>query len=254
MTKPLRIVIVDDEAPARNRLRDVLADCAERIPLQVAGEAGNGRDALALLAQIDADVVLLDIHMPGIDGLEVAKRLAQSKPHVTIVFTTAFDAHAIAAFELNARDYLLKPVRRDRLLAALQKVRGSATISELPPAAGRLYLSANERGRVLLVPVAEVVSLRAEQKYVAARTLAYTYLLEESLTGLEQEFAGQFVRIHRSILVARNAIAGFVLKSGCGVDGDYSGWVVLLKGLDDVLPVSRRQYSVIKQFRQGEAP
>ena len=253
MTEALRVFIVDDEVPARNRLRDILADCANYIALQVVGEAGNGREALQLLAQIDADVVLLDIHMPGMDGLELAQQLAQRKRVMTIIFTTAFDAHAIQAFELNARDYLLKPVRMERLLAALRKVRGDTSGPALVSVTGRQYLSANERGRVLLIPVQDIISLRAEQKYVAARTLTYSYLLEESLTSLEHEFPQRFIRIHRSILVARNAIAGFALKERRSEDGEYSGWVVLLKGLDEVLPVSRRQYSVVKQFRQGEA-
>ena len=245
MANPLRIFIVDDEAPARNRLRDILKDCAEAIPLLIVGEASNGAQALAALAQIEADVVLLDIHMPGIDGLAVAQQLTLRQPPVTVIFTTAYDGHALAAFELNARDYLLKPVRAERLLAALQKVRGTAQAAE------RQYLSANERGRVLLIPVDEIIWLRAEQKYVAARTLTYTYLLEESLTSLEQTFAQRFIRIHRNTLVAKDAIAGFVLKERHDEDGEHSGWVVLLKGMDEALPLSRRQYSVVKQFRQA---
>ena len=249
MTAPLRVLIVDDEAPARNRLRDLLQDCAEQIPLLIVGEAENGIQALQLLAQTDTDVVLLDIHMPGMDGMAVAQHLAQRQHPAAVIFTTAYDAHALQAFELNARDYLLKPVRAERLLAALRKVQTTAPTR----APARQYLSANERGRVLLVPIDDVICLRAEQKYVAARTATHTYLLEDSLTSLEQEFPQQFIRIHRNTLVARNAIAGFALKEQGTEDGEHSGWVVLLKDTDESLPVSRRQYAVVKQFKQGEA-
>ncbi|MDR3391181.1 MAG: LytTR family DNA-binding domain-containing protein [Sulfuriferula sp.] len=247
MTAPLRIVIVDDETPARNRLRDLLHDCAGQIPLQVVGEAENGVQALQLLAQTAADVVLLDIHMPGLDGMAVAQQLAQRQYPAAVIFTTAYDAHALQAFELNARDYLLKPVRVERLLGALRKVQPSM----LKPAPVRQYLSTNERGRVLLVPVDDIICLRAEQKYVAARTATHTYLLEDTLTSLEQEFPQRFIRIHRNTLVARNAIAGFALKEQSTEDGEHSGWVVLLKDSDEALPVSRRQYAVVKQFKQG---
>ncbi len=247
MNGPLRIFIVDDEAPARNRLHDLLQDCAVQIPLLIVGEAENGIKALQSLAQIEADVVLLDIHMPGLDGMAVAQQLAQRQYPAAVIFTTAYDTHALQAFDLNARDYLLKPVRAERLLAALGKVQASAP-SRVPV---RQHLSANERGRVLLVPVADIICLRAEQKYVAARTATHTYLLEDSLTSLEQEFPQQFIRIHRNTLVARNAIAGFALKDQASEDGEHSGWVVLLKDSDECLPVSRRQYAVVKQFKQG---
>lgn len=246
MSRILRIFIVDDEAPARNRLRDLLSDCSADIPLQIVGEAENGTQAMQLLAQTGTDVVLLDIHMPGADGLAVAQYLAQCHPQAVVIFTTAYDTHALQAFDLNARDYLLKPVRAERLLAALRKVSITAE-----PQPTRQHLSANERGRVLLVAVEEIICLRAEQKYVAARTLTHTYLLEDSLTSLEQEFPQQFIRIHRNTLVAYHAIAGFALKERSTDDGEHSGWVVLLKGLDEALPVSRRQYAVIKQFKQG---
>ncbi|BBP02063.1 LytR/AlgR family response regulator transcription factor [Sulfuriferula nivalis] len=248
MTQPLRILIVDDEAPARNRLRDVLTDCAVQLPLTIVGEAENGVQALQLLAQTQVDVVLLDIHMPGMDGMALAQHLAQREHPVAVIFTTAYDAHALQAFELNARDYLLKPVRAERLLAALRKVIAT-TPTKTPPK--RQYLSATERGRVLLVPIDEVICLRAEQKYVAARTAKHTYLIEDSLTSLEQSFPDYFVRIHRNTLIAKSAIAGFVLKDQG--DGEHSGWFVLLKDSDEALPVSRRQYSVVKQFKQGEA-
>ncbi|MFA5171531.1 MAG: LytTR family DNA-binding domain-containing protein [Sulfuriferula sp.] len=248
MTQPLRILIVDDEAPARNRLRDVLTDCAEQLPLTIVGEAENGVQALQLLAQAQVDVVLLDINMPGMDGMALAHHLAQREHPVAVIFTTAYDAHALQAFELNARDYLLKPVRAERLLAALRKVVTTTPAKTTPQ---RQYLSATERGRVLLVPIDEVICLRSEQKYVAARTAKHTYLIEDSLTSLEQAFPDYFVRIHRNTLIARSAIAGFVLKDQD--DGEHSGWFVLLKDSDEALPVSRRQYGVVKQFRQGEA-
>ncbi|MEQ1667871.1 MAG: LytTR family DNA-binding domain-containing protein [Sulfuriferula sp.] len=248
MTQPLRILIVDDETPARNRLRDVLTDCAEQLPLTIVGEAENGVQALQLLAQLNIDVVLLDIHMPGMDGMALAHHLAQREHPAAVIFTTAYDTHALQAFELNARDYLLKPVRAERLLAALRKIVPTATRK---PVNQRQYLSATERGRVLLVPIDEVICLRAEQKYVSARTAKHTYLLEESLTSLEQNFPQYFVRVHRNTLVARTAIAGFVLKDQS--EDEHSGWFVLLKDSDEALPVSRRQYGVVKQFRQGEA-
>ncbi|NOT16621.1 MAG: response regulator transcription factor [Sulfuriferula sp.] len=243
---PLRILIVDDEAPARNRLRDVLADCAVSLPLTIIGEAENGLQALQLLAKTPADVILLDIHMPAMDGIDLAHHLTQREHPAAVIFTTAYDSHALQAFELNARDYLLKPVRAERLLAALRKVATT-------PTAQPQYLSTTERGRVLLVPIADIICLRAEQKYVAARTAKHTYLLEESLTNLEQNYPSHFVRIHRNTLVARNAIAGFVLKENGDNDSEHSGWFALLKDSDVALPVSRRQYAVVKQFRLGTA-
>lgn len=253
MSAFLRILLVDDEAPARNRLRDLLTDCAEELPTIVAGEAANGVQALQVLESNPVDVVLLDIRMPVMDGLELARHLALLEKPPAVVFITAYDSHAIQAFELSAADYLLKPVRSERLVAALQKARAlnpatSALLRQCNET--RRFLSACERGRILLVPVNEVIYLRAEQKYVAARTLTRTYLLDESLINLEQEFTGLFVRIHRNSLVARAAIEGFVIRPGEAANAEAAGWVVLLKGLDETLPVSRRQYALIRQFRR----
>lgn len=254
MSVPLRILIVDDEAPARNRLRDLLADCAAALPTTVAGEAVNGVQALQLLGHTAADVVLLDIRMPVMDGLELAQHLARLAAPPAVVFVTAYDSYAIQAFELSAADYLLKPVRSERLVAALRKARAlnpaTTALLRQQHSEARRFLSACERGRILLVPVEEVIYLRAEQKYVAARTLTHTYLLDESLVNLEQEFGAVFVRVHRNSLVARNAIEGFVIRPGEGSGIETAGWVVLLKGLDETLPVSRRQYAVIRQFKR----
>jgi two-component system, LytTR family, response regulator AlgR len=246
---PLRVVIADDEAPARNRLRDLLEDCASSLPLEVVAEAGNGRALLELLENTKADVVLLDIRMPEMDGVEVAQHLQKLPEPPGVIFTTAYDAYALKAFELHAVDYLLKPIRLRRLFEALSRVRTVAPVSvdvlqKLTPEPRR-HLSVQERGRVILVPVDKILYMRAELKYVTIRTAEREHLLEESLTRLEQEFSARFVRIHRSCLVARDYVEAFERQS----EGESEGqWVVKLRGLEDRLPVSRRQQHVIKEF------
>lgn len=249
MTAPLRIVIADDEAPARNRLRDLLADAAAEIATVVVGEAANGRALIDLLADCPADVVLLDIRMPGMDGIEAARHLQSLPDAPRIVFTTAYDTYAVQAFELHALDYLMKPIRGRRLVDALMRVRAAPPIPadvlrELAPAP-RTHLAVPERGRVTLVPVGDILFLRAELKYVSIRTAERELLLEESLARLETEFAARFVRIHRSCLVARDRITGFERVPG---DGQDQHWVALLAGCDEKLPVSRRQAHVVREF------
>lgn len=165
-TQALRVLIVDDEAPARNRLRDLLADVAVEVPVQVVGEAANGRDALAAAA--DADVLLLDVRMPGMDGIEVAQHLQKLDRPPAVIFTTAYDTYAIRAFELHAVDYLLKPIRAARLQEALSRapVRHRAPVLQALSQAPRACLSAMERGKVHLIPVEDVLFLRAELKYM----------------------------------------------------------------------------------------
>lgn len=252
----LRVLIVDDEAPARNRLRELLADCAAEFPVTVSGEAANGIEALDQLLRHGADVVLLDIRMPAMDGIELAQHLQKMPQPPAVIFTTAYDDYAIKAFEVNAIDYLLKPIRSERLAAALKKASAltPAGVHALQDAVGRprTHFSVTERGRILLVPVADIVYLKAELKYVTLRTLAREYLLEESLTRLEQEYAASFVRIHRNCLVARNHIAGFEKSDEVAESGEHqANWVVLLKGLEEKLPVSRRQHHIIKEFKRG---
>lgn len=252
----LNVLIVDDEAPARARLREMLADCRETVPNSVAGEAANGREALDLLGRTKVDVMLLDIRMPEMDGLEVAQHAQKMPAPPAIVFTTAYDAHAVRAFELNAIDYLLKPVRAERLALALRKARALApaklqALHDAGPRA-RSHLSVVERGRIILVPVPDILYLRAELKYVTVQTAARQYLIEESLTRLEQEFAERFVRIHRNCLVARSHVEGFERSSHAQEDEDTGGqnWVVVLRGLAEKLPVSRRQVHVIREFKR----
>jgi two-component system response regulator AlgR len=242
-------VIADDEAPARSRIRDLLEDCAATFALEVVGEAANGRALIDLLQRTPADVVLLDIRMPEMDGIEAAQHIQKLPDPPSLIFTTAYDAYALKAFELHAVDYLLKPIRLRRLHDALTRVRSITPLSldvlqQLTPEARR-HLSVQERGRLVLVPVEKILFMRAELKYVTIRTAEREHLLEESLTRLEQEFHEKFVRIHRSCLVARDHIESF--ERG-GEEGGESGWVVKLRGLDERLPVSRRQQHVMKEF------
>ena len=249
----VRVLIVDDEAPARSRLRDLLADCAGELDIAVVREAASGRAALALLAEAPADVVLLDIRMPEMDGIELAQHLRRIDPAPAVIFTTAYDEYALRAFEVHAVDYLVKPIRLARLREALSRVRSLRALSDEALAAARArpraFLSAQERGRITLIPVEEIVYFRAELKYVTARTRECEYLLEESLTRLEQEYAERFVRVHRSCLVARAAIRGFEREPG---DAGEGRWHVLLKHGEERIPVSRRQQHVIREFgREG---
>jgi len=244
-----RILVADDEAPARARLRDLLDECRERFPLAIVDEARTGAEVLEIVGREKVDVVLLDIRMPLMDGMEAARHLAGMAQPPAIIFTTAFDAYAIKAFEVNAIDYLLKPIRVERLLAALNKTRGSGPVSRQALAAAanqpRRHLSVHERGRIHLVPVSDILYLRAELKYVTVRTAEREHLVEESLTHLEEEFGEAFVRVHRNCLVARAAVSGFERSAE---DGE-SGWAVVIRGTGEKLPVSRRQHHVVKQFR-----
>jgi two-component system, LytTR family, response regulator AlgR len=246
---PLRIVLVDDEAPARRRLRELLDDCTGALPLLVVGEAGSGREALHLLGTTPADLVLTDIHMPDMDGIELARHLLKLPLPPVLIFTTAYHEHAIAAFEVHAIDYLVKPVRVQRLLSALQKVPRLKPLSDTKlnrlPAAARRFLSVTERSRVVLVPIDEIVYLKAELKYITIRTADREFLLEESLTRLEEEFGPRFVRVHRNCLVAREAIRGFERR--VSADGD-AHWEVMLRGVNEALPVSRRQQFIVREI------
>ena len=172
---PLKILVVDDEAPARRRLRELLDDCAGALPLVVVGEAASGREALDLLGGAAADLVLSDIRMPDMDGIELARHLLKLPQPPVVIFTTAYHEHAIAAFEVHAVDYLVKPVRVQRLLAALHKVPRLRPLSDARldrlPAAARRFLSVTERSRVVLVPIEEVIYLKAELKYITIRTV-----------------------------------------------------------------------------------
>lgn len=267
-----RIFIVDDEAPARARLRMLLSDIAAECPHSLVGEAGHAQAALEGIAATLPDVVLMDVQMPEITGLQLAERLMQvyakgadAALHAPaelpiIIFVTAYDHYAVNAFDVHAFDYLLKPVRAERLQQAITRaahLRAQTHIQKpLADGAGalpRAHFSVQERGRVLLVPVSEVLFLKAELKYVALRTKAREYLIEDSLISIEEELADYFVRVHRNTLVARNAIVG-VERGVHLVDGEgrklapalQDTWQVILRDVDQRLPISRRQWGVIR--------
>ena len=267
---PLRLLIVDDEAPARARLKDLLADIAAELPNIVVGEAADGIEALELLTTTDGplnqehpdnsaipsvDVMLVDIRMPRLDGIGLVQHLAGRAGAPAVIFTTAYDQYAVRAFDLNAIDYLLKPVRAPRLLAALNKLRqqpralpNAEALRSLAPE-GRTHLHSSERGRILLVPLADILFLRAELKYVTAQTRERQFLIEEPLTHLEQEFGERFIRVHRNCLAARSAILGVERETA---DDGESHWALLLRDVAEKLPVSRRQWPQIKALLKQE--
>ena len=202
----MKVILVDDEPIARDRLRQLLADVGD---VDIVAEAGDGIEALHACAAHDPDLVLLDIAMPGVDGLEVARHLAAFEPRPAVVFCTAFDAHALSAFEAQAIDYLVKPVRAERLAAALERVRTFAAgrqHAETANGAERTHLCARLGGSLRLIPVEEVHYLQAEEKYVVVHHARGRDLIEESLKSLEDEFGERFVRIHRNCLVARHEL------------------------------------------------
>lgn len=238
-----RIIIADDEPPARRRLFDLLDELQPAFPHTVVAEVGNGKAALEA-ASHGADILLLDINMPEMDGLETARHLLKMESAPRVIFVTAYEQHALAAFEVHAVDYLLKPVRRERLLAALERAKPlDATAVEALPRGARRFFSVNERGRLLLVPSDDVIFFRAEQKYITVVTAEREYLIEDSLTRIDEEFGGRFLRIHRNCLARADLIESF--ERDADADGEAQ-WIVTLRGRADRLPVSRRQHAEVR--------
>jgi two-component system response regulator AlgR len=264
MNRP-SILIVDDEAPARQRLATLIADIQAECPCDLVGEVANAQSALDHIALAKPDIVLLDVQMPGMTGMELAQHLSRNSQAIgngkmpAIIFVTAYDDYALKAFEVHAMDYLLKPVRATRLAEAINRaiqlqggVQQKAVDAALNQSAlARQCFSILERNRVLLIPVKDVLFLKAEQKYVTLHTKTRSYLLEESLTSIEEEMSGILVRVHRNALVARNAILG-VERASHVIDADSDhekvteSWQVIVRDADERLPISRRQWSVIK--------
>ncbi len=229
----LRVLVVDDEPPARERLKQLLAELPET---ELAGEAGSGEEALVVAAATRPDVVLLDIRMPGMGGLEAARQLAVLSDPPAVVFTTAYEQHALQAFDAQASDYLLKPVRRERLAKALERLRRPtraqrAVLSGAGP--GRPHVTARVRDQLKLIPVHDILCFVAEQKYTTVRHVGGEDLIEDSLRSLEQEFQDEFIRVHRNALVAIGQIESLERES----DGRYA---VRLRHGGGTLQVSRR--------------
>lgn len=276
-----RIYIVDDEAPARARLRTVLSDIAGACPHLLVGEAGHARAALEGIVATAPDVVLVDVQMPEINGLQMVEQLMLAYenqtglpvPHAVqmpiIIFVTAYEHYAVNAFDVHAFDYLLKPVRAARLQQALMRATKSRfpgltteSVSVVPTpsptsvlSVARTHFSVLERGRVMLVPIDDVRFLKAELKYVVLGTKLKEYLIEDSLMSIEDELCNHFVRVHRNALVARNAIIGVErgvtdVEDAC-IDKKLTPvlqqtWQVILRDIEQRLPISRRQWAIVR--------
>jgi two-component system, LytTR family, response regulator AlgR len=244
----MKVVIVDDEVLARARLRTLLGDCSEP-PVEVVGEAAHAVQAMTLLQHTPCDLVLLDIHMPGVDGMALAAMLRNSPHPPAVVFVTAHAEHAVRAFELEALDYLTKPVRLERLKRALQKVQRSLAAPEPDDASPWVEsLLIQERGRSERVALADVLYLKAEMKYITVRTAEKEHIYDGALSDLEQRYAHLFVRVHRNALVARRAVRA-IEKHNDPVEGE--GWTVRLDGCDERLAVSRRQLVAVRESLVG---
>ncbi len=240
----LQALIVDDETLARSRLRTLLGDCSAPA-VSVAGEAANATQTIELLRKQSFDVALLDIHMPGADGLTLARTLRELPRAPAIVFVTAHAEHAVQAFEIEAVDYLTKPVRLERLQQALQKVERLLQARQAQkPDLPEECLVIQERGRTERVPLSEVLYFKAELKYITVRTAAKSYILDGALSELEDKYPAQFLRIHRNALVARRAVRALE-KHYDPEEGE--GWAVRLNGIDELLSVSRRQLSAVRE-------
>lgn len=237
----MKVVIADDEPLARERLRSLLQ---AHGGVEIVAEAANGAEALHACAEHHPDVVLLDIAMPGIDGLEAARHLAGFEPRPAVVFCTAYDAHALSAFEAAAIDYLMKPVRPERLAAALERARtfvaGRGGAQAAMPSRARTLLCARLRGSLRLIPVEDIHYLQAEEKYVVVHHARGEDLIEESLKSLEEEFPSRFIRIHRNCLVARQQLVELRRNGGGQVQA-------VLRDGKQPLEVSRRCVASLKQ-------
>jgi two-component system, LytTR family, response regulator AlgR len=235
-----RVLIVDDEAPARERLRSLLVELDQA---DVVGEAVTGEEALRRTVELVPDVVLLDVRMPGIDGIEAARHMNVLEQPPAVIFTTAFDEYAMKAFDAQAVGYLLKPIRKEKLAAALahaQRLTRPQLQNLTPQSEARSHIAAKHREGLRLIPLDEIQFLLAEQKYTTVRHLKGEDLIEDSLRALEDEFGSRFVRIHRNALVSVRYLEGIERNA----DGQY---FVRLRGCEAPLQVSRRMASELRE-------
>lgn len=240
----LKVLLVDDEALARARLKTLLGDCKQPVTV-LQGEAANASDAMELLKRVAVDVVLLDINLPGANGITLAHLLREMPKAPAVVFVTAHAQHAVQAFELEAIDYLTKPVRLERLQAALQKVeRAKSAKQDARPQAMQEVVIIQERGHTERLPLSEVLYFKAELKYITVRTATRSYILDGSINELEEKYAAQFIRIHRNAIIARRAVRALV-KHVDPQEGE--GWAVRLADVQELLFVSRRQVGAVRE-------
>jgi len=254
VTRPLRVLVVDDEELARLRLKSMVAECAEPR-CTVAGEAANASQALVWLTTHECDLVLLDVQMPGRDGTQLAAELRLKSPAPAIVFVTAHAQHALRAFDLDAVDYLTKPVKRERLQMALRRVAQRltsgppVTAQPLPAKEEGPVIVVSDRGRIIRVPVADVLYLKAELKYVTLRTAEHTHVLDDSLAELEERLGEHFLRVHRNALVSRRAVRALERRTlaGDSEEEGAEGWAVCMAPVGEWLAVSRRQVAAVRE-------
>ena len=239
----MKILIVDDEKPARDRLSRMIESLSA---YQVVGEAGNGNEALRKSESSQPDIVLMDIRMPGMDGIQAARHLSHLPQPPAVIFTTAFADHALEAFETHAVDYLLKPVRKERLQTALEaaskpnKAQASKNDSVLSGIEPRQHICARVRGNLVLVPIDSIYYFLADQKYVTVRHSEGEVLIEDPLKSLEKEFGDRFHRIHRNALISLSKVSG--MKS------ENDGHQVLFKDIENTLEVSRRHLPAVRKI------
>jgi two-component system response regulator AlgR len=238
----LKVLVVDDEPPARERLRSLLAELPD---VTVIGEAINGQQALVRAHELSPDVILLDVRMPGLDGIQVAQHLNALTEPPAVIFTTAFDEYAVNAFEANAAGYLLKPIRKEKLAAALERA-GRLTRPQLQKiaAAGnekrRTHIAARRREGLCLIPIDEIQYFFADQKYTTVRHSNGEDLIDDPLRALEEELEADFVRIHRNALVN----VRYLERIERNTEGQY---FVRLRGCEAPLQVSRRMAGELKE-------
>lgn len=239
----MNILIVDDEPLARQRLIGLIQ---ELDGFEACGNASNGKDALRLAQELKPDIVLLDIRMPGMDGIETAHHMNRLSKPPAIIFTTAFSEHALTAFETHAVDYLLKPIKKERLLDSLHaaarltkpQLEQIRLIDEEPKI--RTHICVKTRGNLELVPIDAIRYFLADHKYVTLRTVDHECLIEESLKSLESEFSHLFTRVHRNALIADQHMKGLEKNT----EGHC---VVTIEGIDDRLEISRRHLPYVRK-------
>ncbi|MDE2593994.1 MAG: response regulator transcription factor [Burkholderiales bacterium] len=248
MTRVLRAIVVDDEPLARMRMRALLTQASQ--PVEVMGEFGDAVSAYQALKAWDEqgqgpDVLFLDIAMPGPSGLQMAGQLSSLARPPQLVFVTAHPEHAVQAFDLAALDYLTKPIRLERLEACLTRVAQRRAADQADAAPSPDALLVHDRGALVRVPLREVLYFKAEQKYVTVRTTGQTWVMDESLSDLEQRLGARFIRVHRNALVAREAMSKLERRED--LEPGQEVWALQVRPTQEWLAVSRRQVALVKE-------